>query len=82
MPKHIGYWNFILLAVLGGSFGIQEFYVKRYVAGVFAVLFMWTAIPAIVACVEAIVWLFKGEKAFNEKFNGFSITDKMTLLDE
>jgi TM2 domain-containing membrane protein YozV len=33
------------------------------------VLFWWTCIPAVVAFIEALVWLFKGEDEFNKKFN-------------
>ena len=55
------YWNFIILALFGGFFGLQEFYMQRYVLGVLSVLFCWTCIPAIVAFIEAMVWLFKGE---------------------
>ena len=62
------YWNFIAIAVLGGVFGLQEFYMERWVLGVLAVLFWWTCIPAVVAFVEAIVWLFRGEGEFFRKF--------------
>lgn len=62
------FWNFILLALVGGFIGLQEFYMKRWVLGVLAVLFCWTCIPAIVAWVEAIVWLFRGEEEF-ERLN-------------
>lgn len=55
------YWNFIILALFGGFFGLQEFYMKRYVLGILSVLFCWTCIPAIVAFIEAMIWLFKGE---------------------
>ena len=63
------YWNFIAIAVLGGAFGFQEFYLDRVGLGIFAVIFCWTFIPSIVAFIEALVWLFRGEERFNEKFN-------------
>ena len=62
------FWNFIVLAIVGGFFGLQEFYLERYTLGVLAVIFCWTCIPAFVALIEAIVWLFKGEEAFTKKF--------------
>jgi TM2 domain-containing membrane protein YozV len=63
------FWNYIVLAVLGGAFGLQEFYVGRKGLGITAALFCWTCIPALVAFIEAVVWLFKGEEAFNERFS-------------
>ena len=63
------FWNFIALAVLGGVFGLQEFYLNRIGLGIAAVLFWWTCIPAVVAFIEAVVWLFRGEGEFNRRFN-------------
>ena len=63
------FWNFVAIAVLGGVFGLQEFYMNRIALGILAVLFWWTCIPAVVAFIEAIVWLFRGEEEFNKRFN-------------
>ena len=62
------YCNFIAIAVLGGVFGLQEFYLNRIGLGIAAVLFWWTCIPAVVAFIEALAWLFRGEDEFNKKF--------------
>ena len=62
------FWNFIVLALLGGVIGLQEFYMNRIALGVLAILFCWTGIPALVAFIELIVWLFRGEVEFNRKF--------------
>ena len=59
------FWNFIVLALIGGFIGLQEFYRDRSPLGVLAVLFCWTGIPALVAFIEAVVWLFRGEEVFN-----------------
>ena len=69
MTKRQRFWNFIVLAIIGGFFGLQEFYMERWVLGVLAVLFCWTCIPAVVAFVEAIVWLFRGEDEFYFQLN-------------
>ena len=69
MIKRQRFWNFIVLAIIGGFFGLQEFYMERWVLGVLAVLFCWTCIPAVVAFVEAIVWLFRGEDEFYFQLN-------------
>lgn len=63
------YWIAIVLALLFGFFGLQEFYVKRLGCGILAILFCWTFIPSLVALCEIIIWLFKGEDYFNKKFN-------------
>lgn len=69
MTKRQRFWNFIVLAIIGGFFGLQEFYMERWVLGVLAVLFCWTCIPAVVAFVETIVWLFRGEDEFYCQLN-------------
>lgn len=69
MTKRQRFWSFIVLAIIGGFFGLQEFYMERWVLGVLAVLFCWTCIPAVVAFVEAIVWLFRGEDEFYYQLN-------------
>ena len=69
MKKKLNYWCFIVLAFTFGGIGLQHFYLKQTVAGVFAALFCWTGIPTIVAAIQAAVWLFKGEDAFNVKYN-------------
>lgn len=77
------FWCYIILALIGGFIGLQEFYVRKYVAGIFAVLFCWTCIPAIVAFVEAIYWLFLGKNEFNKEFNRLNfIPNKGKILLE
>ena len=66
--RKINYWNAIVIAIILGTIGLQHFYVKQTVLGVLGVLFCWTGIPAIVALVQAAVWLFKGENWFNAKY--------------
>ena len=62
------FWNFIVLALISGFIGLQEFYRGKIALGVVAVLFCWTGIPALVAVIEAIVWLFRGEEEFNKLY--------------
>ena len=69
MRKRINFWCFIVLALVGGFFGLQEFYRGNVGLGILAVLFCWTCIPAIVAAIEALVWLFKGPEIFDMIYN-------------
>lgn len=69
MKKRIYYWCFLLLALVGGFFGLQEFYRGNIGLGILAVLFCWTCIPAFVAFIEAIIWLFKGPEMFDLEYN-------------
>ena len=69
MRKKINFWNFIVLALVGGFFGLQEFYRGNAGLGILAVLFCWTCIPALVAFIEALVWLFKGQEIFDMTYN-------------
>lgn len=81
MGNNKGFWNYIALAALAGGIGLQEFYVRKYVAGIFAVLFCWTCIPAIVAYIEILVWIFKGKDKFNITFNIPKDSNKIILKD-
>ena len=63
------FWCFIILALVGGFIGLQEFYRNKTVLGILSILFCWTCIPAIVAWVEAVVWLFRGEDWFDDVYN-------------
>ena len=67
--REIKFINAILVAIIGGWFGMQHFYVKQTVLGVLGVVFFWTGIPAIVAMVQSLVWLFNGKEEFEKRFN-------------
>lgn len=69
MTKKLNYWCFIILALIGGFFGLQEFYRGDTELGILAIMLCWTFIPALVAFIEALVWLFKGPDEFNLKYN-------------
>ena len=69
MTKKLNYWCFLILALIGGFIGLQEFYRRREGLGILAVLFCWTFIPAIVATIEALVWLFRGPEIFDMTYN-------------
>ena len=62
------FWNFIVLALIGGFIGLQEFYRDRSPLGVLAILFCWTGIPALVAVIEATVRLSRGAEDFNKLY--------------
>ena len=61
------YWAFIVLCLIGGFIGLQEFYREKFFLGSLAILFCWTGIPCIVAYIEALVWLFN-EDEWNLKY--------------
>ena len=73
MNYKINFWCFIVLCLIGGFIRLQEFYRKKIVLGILAVLFFWTGIPSIVAFIEAVVWLFRGEYEFNKEFGKLNI---------
>ena len=68
MGPKINFWCFIVLCFVGGFIGLQEFYRKKIALGVLAVLFFWTGIPSLVAFIEGLVWLFRGEGEFFCKY--------------
>lgn len=69
MTKKLNYWCFLILALIAGFFGLQEFYRGNIGLGILAVLFCWTCIPALVAFIEAVVWLFNGPEIFDMTYN-------------
>ena len=69
MTKKLNYWCFLILALIAGFFGLQEFYRGNIGLGILAVLFCWTCIPALVAFIEAVIWLFKGPEIFDMTYN-------------
>ena len=62
------YWAFIVLCLIGGFIGLQEFYREKYFLGILAVLFCWTGIPYLVGYIEALVWLFKDKNEWNLRY--------------
>ena len=60
----------IVLALFLGGFGAHKFYLGSPGLGIVYLLFCWTFIPAIIAFIEALSYLFMGESAFNTRFSG------------
>lgn len=57
-----------VLAIFLGGLGIHKFYMGEIGWGVVYLLFCWTGVPAIVALVEGIIYLFSDDTAFNSKY--------------
>lgn len=61
-----------ILALLLGGLGIHRFYLEQW-WGIFYLLFCITGIPALIALVEAILFLAGDKQQWDEKYNqGFS----------
>lgn len=58
-----------LLAIFVGRLGVHKFYLKKTFQGIIYLLFCWTCIPAIVACIEGVLFLLSTESEFNQKYN-------------
>ena len=54
-----------VLAIFLGGLGIHKFYMGKIGWGVVYLLFCWTGVPAIVALVEGIIYLFSDDTTFN-----------------
>lgn len=59
----------ILLALFLGGLGVHKFYLGESGMGIVYLIFCWTFIPAIVAFLEALVYLSMSEPAFDQKYN-------------
>ncbi len=58
----------IVLALLVGSIGVHKFYLGRIGMGILYLVFCWTFIPAIIAFVEAIIYVTMTDEAFTKKY--------------
>ncbi|MGL6229379.1 MAG: NINE protein [Culicoidibacterales bacterium] len=58
-----------LLAFFLGGFGIHKFYLGKTVQAIFMLLFFWTGIPAIIAFVEAVIYLCMSDASFDNNYN-------------
>lgn len=58
-----------LLAFFLGGLGAHKFYLGSPVLGILYLVFCWTFVPAIIALLEAIIYLFMSEEDFNRKYN-------------
>lgn len=58
----------IVLALLLGGIGAHKFYLGRIGMGILYLVFVWTFIPAIVAFVEAIIYITMSDQAFAKKY--------------
>ncbi|MCW3836491.1 TM2 domain-containing protein [Sphingomonas canadensis] len=58
----------IVLALLVGGLGIHKFYLGRIGWGIVYLLLCWTFIPAFVAFIEALTYVFMSDEAFHAKY--------------
>ena len=58
----------IILALLLGGIGAHKFYLDRSGQGILYLLFCWTFIPAVIAFIEAIVYVASSDEAFHAKY--------------
>lgn len=57
-----------ILALFLGGFGVHRMYLGNVGLGLLYLLFFWTFIPAIIAFVEAIIFLTMSENEFARKY--------------
>ena len=57
-----------LLAFFLGGLGAHKFYLGKVGQGILYLVFCWTGIPAIVALVEAILYIIASDSEFNAKY--------------
>jgi TM2 domain-containing membrane protein YozV len=58
----------IVLALLLGGLGAHKFYLGRAGWGILYLLFFWTFIPAVIAFVEAIIYITQSDTDFARKY--------------
>ncbi|MBI1260087.1 MAG: NINE protein [Rhizobiales bacterium] len=58
-----------ILALVLGGIGIHRFYLGNTGLGLLYLVFFWTFIPAIVAFVEFLIFLFMSDEEFDRSYN-------------
>ena len=58
----------LVLSLLFGTFGIQNFYIGRITRGIFCVLFCWTGIPTIAGVIEALIIALEDNDSFEFRY--------------
>lgn len=58
----------IVLALLLGGLGVHKFYLGQPGLGILYLIFCWTFIPALIALIEAIVYICTDEQSFHHKY--------------
>jgi TM2 domain-containing membrane protein YozV len=59
----------VLLALFLGGLGIHKFYLGQSGTGIIYLLFCWTLIPGLIACIDFIILLVMSDHDFNMKYN-------------
>jgi TM2 domain-containing membrane protein YozV len=59
-----------VLALFLGGIGVHHFYLGNRGRGLLYLLFCWTAIPVILAFIEAIMLFTMSDDRFDAKYNG------------
>ena len=57
-----------LLAFFLGGFGVHKFYLGKIGQGILYLVFCWTAIPAIIAFIEGIIYLCESDERFETRY--------------
>lgn len=70
----------VALALLLGGLGIHKFYLGRVWQGILYLLFFWTAIPAIVSWIEAVLLLNMEDATFARRYGGTGRPANRTAL--
>ena len=66
-----------LIAFFLGNFGVHKFYLRQRKKGIIYLLFCWTMIPGLIGIVEAVLFLFMSEEAFDAKYNTAAPIDEL-----
>lgn len=59
----------LLLTFFFGGIGAHKFYLGKYWQGALYLIFFWTLVPALIALVEFVIYIFTGSDRLNEKYS-------------
>lgn len=69
----------VALALLLGGLGLHKFYLNRPGLGVLYILFCWTLIPAAIAFIEGLRYLFMSDVEFEQQYSSVALVSERKL---
>lgn len=72
----------IFLALVGGFFGVHNWYLGRWVRAVASMIFAWTFLPLLISAYDGIKFWLDGQTAFDAEFNPLHVAAERSKMED